>query len=294
MRLGKKIFFWLGLAVYTVILFFFMTFYRLPADKLIAATLENLTEGRLFFRVQKVSPLLPPRYRLEGISYGILLGDTQITDGFSSLTLGPDYMGLFKGYLPIEIKGSMTRGSFHGKTGVSIISGVEDSYLMIKTDDLFLEDLNILGPLLNRDIKGKLKSEIKVKGDLTDPTKITGRGYFHLEKGSIDTRIDLPGLERVPFDSISLDFTFKDGKLTLNKGEMGGPMFSGNFSGEIQWEKKLANSRLKITAKLNPGPLLMNNQLARQFFRKGKRENVSLTIKIGGTLKRPSIKWSKS
>ncbi|MDP6180882.1 MAG: type II secretion system protein GspN, partial [Desulfatiglandales bacterium] len=228
------------------------------------------------------------------ISYGIQSGDIRMKDGFRSLTLGPDYIGLLKGYLPIEIKGSMARGSFHVKTGVSVKSGLEASYLTIRVDDLFLEDLNILTPFLRRNIKGKMKSEIKVKGDLTDPTKITGGGHFNLEKGSIGTRIDLPGLEKVPFDSISLGFTFKNGTVTLNKGDMDGPMFSGNFYGEIQWKKKMADSRLKITAKLNPGPLLKNNQLARQFFRKGKRENVPLIIKIGGTLKNHSIKWSKN
>ena len=281
------------MALYMVILFLLMTFYRLPADRLIAATVENLSGGRLLLGAQKVTRLFPPRYKLEEVSYGIFSGDALSRDSFRSLILGPDYRGLFMGYLPLEIKATMPRGSLNGRMGVSITRGVQNSYLMIKTDDLFLEDLGLLGPFLKRDIKGRLKGEIRVKGNLTDHTKITGRGQFHAEKGSIGTRIDLPGMERISFESVKLGFSIKDGILALDQSNIDGPMLSGNLSGEIKWHKKVASSRLNITAKIRPGPLLENNQLTRQFLKKVRKGNNPVIIKIRGTLERPSINWSK-
>lgn len=294
MRVDKKIFGWAGFAIYLIVLFLLLTLYRLPADKLVAAGVETLSRGRLLLRAERVSLLPPLRFKLEGVSYGLYLGDDLIGDSLKSLTLAPDYGGLFSGYLSLKILGVLDRGSFEGKIGVSMISGVKKGYLIMKANDLSLDDLNILGPLLKRDLKGKLKSEIEVRGNLTNPAELNGRGYVQLEKGYIGTRFDLPGFDRVPFDRIKVDFTVKDGTLVLNEGALSGPMLSGSLTGEIRLENKPANSRLKITARLTPGPLLEKNPLARQFFKATKKGKRAVTIKIGGTLNRPSIKLIKS
>jgi type II secretion system protein N len=293
MKLRSVIFGWAGLAAYSVILFLLMTFYRLPVDKIIAASVERLTASRLCIGASKVSPILPPRYRLEDISYGVAWGDILAKGTLTSLILGPDYVGLLRGYLPMKFKGMLPRGYFQGRTGVSIIGGVRNSSFRIKIEDLFLEDLEVLGPLVNRELRGRLNGEIELKGDLTDPTKITGTGRFLVEKGSIGTKIDLPGMDTVPFERMRLGFSIKDGILTLNESDMNGPMFSGNLSGTISCRKKLSGSLLNMTARMTPGPLLKNNQMAKQFLGKSRSGDGPMIVRIGGRVERPSIRWSK-
>ena len=294
MKLRYKIFSWMGLAVYTLLLFLLMTLYRLPADKLIAATVEDLTKGKLSVKVRRMSPAFPAIYRLEGVSYGISLGDIRVKDHLDSLIFRPDYKRLFVGYLPFQFRGTIQRGSIHGKTGVSTRSWIEDGYITIKISDIYLEDSNILRSFSDRDLRGKINGEIRVNGNLTDFTKINGEGHFHAEKGSINTKIDLPGMKAVPFESIKLAFSIKDGILALKDSEMDGPMFSGIFSGEVKLNQKIGESRLNITAEMEPGQLLKNHQLAGQFLNKIRIGNAPLVIKIGGTLEKPSIVWSKS
>ena len=67
---SKKTFVVGGLLCYAVVLFFLMVFYRLPADKIIAATLEDVTRGRMAFKVEKMTPAFPPLYKLLNIEYG--------------------------------------------------------------------------------------------------------------------------------------------------------------------------------------------------------------------------------
>jgi type II secretion system protein N len=294
MAINRKIFSLAGLILYICLLFFVLTLYRLPADKLVAATLENLSEGKLLFKAGKMSPMFPDGYKMEDIFYGILVGDTMLTDNLESLTICPSYRGLFAGYFPVIFEGSMPKGIFQGKIGVSIINRMEKGYLSIKTFDLLLEDMDILTPLIKRELKGKLNGEMKIKGNLADFSEIDGEGYLSVDDGSIETRIGLPGMESVPFDSIKLAFSLENGRVALRDSEMNGPMLSGKMSGAIDLKKKIFLSRLKLEAKMNPGPALVNNPLAGRFLSKIRRGNNPFIIKIGGTLSSPSIRWSKS
>ena len=291
MRWYTKIFAWAGLVIYAAILFLLMTFYRLPGDNLIAATLESFTKGRLQFKAQKTSFALPTNFILEDVSYGFLLGNALTKDRFKSLTFGPDYKRLLTGYLPVNFKGIMPRGNIYGKTGVSIGRGIEDGYLNITVSDIYLEDLNSLRSISNRNLMGKLQGQIKIKGHLTDPTKIEGEGHFYVQKGSIGTRIDLPGLQTLFFENIEVLFSIKDGMITLNKSVIKGPMLSGDFSGEIKLNKKIADSQLEIKAKMQPGPLLEKNQLTSQFLSKIRQGDNPLNIKVSGTLESPTVTW---
>jgi len=289
----KKIFFWSGLAIFIVVLFFFMAFYSLPADKLIAATTQSLTKGRLQFKAQKVSLTLPASLKIEEALYGIFSGDTLTRDRFRSLTLEPDYKRILTGYFPVKFKGTMPRGRIQGKTGISIGSGLENGYFTIKTSDIFLEDLNILASLTERNITGKLRGEMNVMGNLVNPAKMDGKGRFYVEKGSIDTRINLPGMKTVSFEGIIIDFSLKRGIMVLKNSKIEGPMFSGIFSGEIALKKKIATSQLKITARVKPGPLLEDNHLLGQFLSRLRKGDNPVNIKILGTFERPSLHWGK-
>jgi len=115
-----------------------------------------------------------------------------------------------------------------------------------------------------------------------------------LKEGSIDTRIGIPGMETIPFKDFKLAFSIKDGKIILENSKMDGPMFSGNFSGEIILQEVITQSQIMITAKMKAGPLLENDQLAGKFLTKIMKGNDSLIIRVGGSINRPNIKWGKS
>ena len=138
-----------------------------------------------------------------------------------------------------------------------------------------------------------MRGTVDLAGPINNLQRIRGKGLFFLENGSISTRLNLPGMESFPFESIRLAFTVQDGMVTLKDSEMKGPMFSGGLSGTIRLNEKIIRSSPQITVKMRPGPALEKNELARQFLGKLSAENRPLIIKVGGTLERPSIAWSK-
>jgi type II secretion system protein N len=291
MKLDRKNILWAGLTVYALILFFLLTFYRLPADQLIAATTAQVTQGQLNIEAQKVAPIFPMGYRLEEVSCIVQLGETSARDRLKSLTLRPGFLRLLVGYLPVGFQCALERGQLAGQAGASLFRGPRKGYLTIDASEVYLEDLNILQSLSRRALKGRVKAGIAIEGDMTDPSQLTGEGRVLWEQGSIGTKLSVPGLEAVPFDALTLAFTAMDGKVTLKDSAMKGPMFSGSLTGEIKLAKKIDRSQIMIEARLTPGPLLRNNEMAGQLLSKSRKGPLVITVK--GTLERPSISWRK-
>jgi type II secretion system protein N len=292
MKLDQKKIFWAGLAVYAVILFLFLTFSRLPADQVIAATTARASQGRLNIEAARAVPILPAGYRLEDVSCVVQLGEISARDRLKSLTLRPDLLRLLAGYLPVRFTCALQRGHLDGKAGASLFVGPRKGYLTIDASEVHLEDLNILQSLSRRDLTGRLKAGVTIEGHMTDPSRLTGEGRILWEQGSIGTRLSIPGMEAVPFDVLTLAFSAENGKVTLRESDMKGPMFSGSLAGEIRLARKITRSQLMIEAKLTPGPLLQNNEMASQFLAKSRKGPLIITVK--GTLERPSISWRKS
>jgi type II secretion system protein N len=291
--LNRRVMFKVGLAIYAMVLFLLMTFYRLPPEKIFGTIASKVTRGQLLFAAERVFSSFPPGYRLEGISYGLSLGDAVAKDRIESLNLRPVYGSLFLGYLPVRFRGILPHGTIDGETGISMTRGAQRGYLALNASEVQLEDFRILRSLTDRNIKGKLDADIKMNGNLTEPSEMNGAGRFLVEKGSIDTRLDVAGLKTVPFENIKSSFTIKDGVITLNNTEMDGPMFSGNLSGEIRLQKDLAASLLNVTARMIPGALLEGNPLASQFLAKIRKGKDPVVLKLEGSLGRPSVTWGK-
>jgi type II secretion system protein N len=292
MKLDRKKIFWAGLAVYALILFFFLTFSRLPADQLIAATTAHATQGRLSIEAEKIAPILPLGYRLEDVSCVVQLDEISARDQLKSLILRTDLLRLLTGYLPVRFACALQRGHVDGKTGASLFKGPRKGYLSVDASEVYLEDFNILQSLSRRDLTGRLQAGVTIEGDLTDPSRISGEGRVLWEQGSIGTKLSIPGLEDVPFDTITLAFSAENGKVILKESDMKGPMFSGTLAGEIRLAKKIARTQVRIEARLTPGPLLQNNKMASQFLAKSRKGPLVITVR--GTLERPSVSWRKS
>lgn len=279
-------------ALYAVILFLLLALYRVPADRLISAALERVSGGRVLLQSETVIPGLIARYTLKGVHAAFISGDTAATGSLDSLTLGPDFGRFLAGYLPVRFEGTLPRGTLRGKTGLSMWNGTGRGYIRMAASGVYLEDLPLLRSLSGRGVTGMLTGEIDLKGPLSDFAGMNGEGRFRAENGSIDTRIDLPGMKTVPFNAVDVAFTIKDRVMNFSHGNLEGPMFSGDVSGQIQLQKRLSESRLMLTFKIKPGPLIEKNPMAGQILEKLGKGDRPLLIRVKGTLKSPIMAWN--
>jgi hypothetical protein len=122
---------------------------------------------------------------------------------------------------------------------------------------------------------------------------LDGRGFLRAADGSVESKLPIAGLRTIPFRSVSAFVIIEKGVLFLNDGELSGPAVSGTFSGEVKLDDRMSRSLLNITAHLTPGPMVNENELARQLVASLAPEGEPITIRLQGTLGSPSIKWVK-
>lgn len=291
MGLGKKTIVLFGLVFYAAILFLALSFYRMPSGKLITAAISRATKGMIVFKAEEATLNFPIKLKLTGVSYNIIRGNSLINDHLESVTIEPVFKEIFQGYLPIAFDGNLYQGRFNGSAGISIVDGFSDGYFDLGLSQIRLEDAKFLQSITNRNIKGKLSGDIRTSGELLHPAKMKGEGHISVDHGSIDSRIDLPAMRTILFDNVQLNFTMEEGIILVEDSEMGGPAISGVFSGVVDLNNDISGSLLKIEARMKPGPSLLNDPIAKQFFSK-LGEKGTLKIEIQGTLDNPTIKWS--
>lgn len=147
--------------------------------------------------------------------------------------------------------------------------------------------------LLDRRVSGQCEGELRLLGDVRFPSGLNGRGFLRAADGSVESKLPLAGLRTIPFRSVSALVIIQKGLLFLNDGEISGPAVSGTFSGEVKLDDRMSRSLLNITAHLTPGPMVHENDLARQLVSSLAQEGEPITIRLEGTLGSPSIRWEK-
>jgi type II secretion system protein N len=286
----KKIFFWTGLGIYGLLLFLLLTLYRLPADKVLGKALTLFTETQTLVSAETVSFSLPLSYTLKRITCVAYWPQGVSKDLMDSLVFGLEWSRVFSGSLPLKSEGTIARGRMEARLGVPFLSL---GYLDAKSSGIHLEDLSFLEVLLDRRVSGRCEGELRLVGDVRFPAGLNGRGFLRATDGALESKLPLAGLRTFPFQSISAFLIIQKGLLFLNDGKIAGPAVSGTFSGEVKFNDRLSESLLKLTAQLSPGPLLNENQLARQFLASLAPDGEPITIYLEGTLGSPSIRWGK-
>jgi type II secretion system protein N len=286
----KKIFFWTGLGIYGLLLFLLLTLYRLPADKVLGKALTLFTETQTLVSAETVSFSLPLSYTLKRITCVAYWPRGVSKDLIDSLVFGLEWSRIFSGSLPIKSGGTIAHGRVEARLGVPVLSL---GYLDAKSSGIHLEDLSFLEVLLDRRVSGRCEGELRLVGDVRFPAGLNGRGFLRATDGALESKLPLAGLRTFPFQSISAFLIIQKGLLFLNDGKIAGPAVSGTFSGEVKFNDRLSESLLKLTAQLSPGPLLNENQLARQFLASLAPDGEPITIYLEGTLGSPSIRWGK-
>jgi type II secretion system protein N len=251
-----KIMLWTGIVVYGLVLFAVLTFYRLPADKILSKALETATQGKVFVSAEKVSSSLWKGYRLENLTWTVQSGSAVVSDRMESLTLSPRYLGLLQGYLPVQMEGVMAKGTFQASAGVSMIHGLSKGYASLKALGIDLGALATVDGVLQREIKGKLTAQADFYGPLNELRKLNGQATILVVDGTVDTRVDSLGFRTIPFEKLSLPFTVRNGVASLKGGQLIGPVLAGELEGQIRLLQNLQVSPLQITATMRPGPSL--------------------------------------
>jgi type II secretion system protein N len=287
----KKTFFWTGLLIYGLLLFLLLTIYRLPADKVLGKALTLFTGTQTLVSAETVSFSLPLSYTLERVTCVAYWPQGVSKDRMDSLIIGPEWSRVFSGSLPLKSEATFARGRVEARLGVPLLSR---GYLDAKSSGIHLEDLSFLQVLLDRRMSGKCEGELRLVGDVRFPAGLNGRGFLRATDGALESKLPLAGLRSFPFQSISAFSIIQKGLLFLNDGKIAGPAVSGTFSGEMALNNdRLSESLLKLTAQFTPGPLLNENDLARQLLAALAAEGEPITIHLGGTLGSPSIRWGK-
>jgi type II secretion system protein N len=283
MKRRNQIILWIGFVLYGLALFSVFTFYRLPADKILAKVLETMTHGQVSVSAQRMSPSLWKGYRLKDLTWTVESGGSLISERMEALTLSPSFLNLFLGYFPIEAEGTLAGGTFHISAGVSMIHGAGQGYATLKAAGIRLEDLAVANLLMQRQMRGKLRGEADITGPLNDLRKVSGKGAIFVEDGSVETKLDLLGLKTIPFAKLTLPLTIRNGVANLKGGQIIGPLLTGDLEGWIRLQPDFRASPLQITATLRPGPSFTDKQIGGPLMAKDRQ----LVVQLQGTLSRP-------
>jgi len=274
---------YVGFIVYGLALFSVLTFYRLPADKILSGTVESMTDGRVLVSSGKLSSTLWRGHHLEDLTGTIQSGNSVVVARMDYLTLSPNFLGLFQGYLPVNLKGKMAKGTFQMSAGISMVRGLDNGYASLEVVGIHLGDVEALSMLAQRQIKGKLTGRADLHGPLKELRKLKGRASILIEDGTVEARMDAFGFRAIPFLKLSLPLFVQDGVASLKEGRLTGPLFSGELEGRIRLLQDLELSPLQIRAAIRPGPSLAGE--------KGGNLPLSgdkpLVIRLEGTIGKP-------
>jgi len=256
MTKGQKITLWLGLLVYGLALFAVLTFYRLPADRLLTKAVDAATGGKVHVSAEKVSASLWRGYRFENLTWTLQSGGAAAGVRMESLTLSPGFLGLVRGYLPVDAKGALAGGTFQISAGASMMRGLGKGYATVRAEGIDIEELGAFTRIVRREVKGRLTGQAEFYGALNELKKLNGRAGILFEDGSVDTRVEAFGIRTLPFERISLPLTVRNGVAILEGGQLAGPVLAGEFEGQIRLLPNLQVSPLQLTATVRPGPSL--------------------------------------
>ncbi len=290
MTLLTKIFFWTGLGIYGLLLFLLLTLHRLPADKMLGKALTSCLETQTLVSAETVSFSLPLSYALGRISCEAHWTQGVSKDHIDSLIFSPEWSRIVSGSLPLKTEAIFARGRVESRLGVPFLGR---GYLDARGSGVHLEDLSFVEILLDRRVSGQCEGELRLLGDVRFPSGMNGRGFLRAMDGTVESKLPLAGLRTIPFRSVSAFVIIQKGVLFLNDGEISGPAVSGTFSGEVKIDDRMSRSLLNIAANLFPGPMVHENELARQLVASLAEEGEPITIQLRGTLGSPSIRWEK-
>lgn len=288
MNKRSKTILWVGFFLYGLALFLLLSFYRLPVDRILSGFVKNMSSGKILLSAGNVSSSLWKGHEMEDLTWSIQAGDTAATERMQSLTLSLHFLRLFRGYVPVKVKGRVAGGFFQGVAGVSIFRGLNKGYLDLQVQEIRLEELSALKLLSQRAIRGKLKAQTEVYGALSDLREISGRVTMIVTDGAVHVGDDELGIDSLPFASLTLPFSVSNGVADLKGGVIEGPLFGGDLEGRIRLHHDFNASPLQVTARIRPANPSQGME-AGSLPVLGDRPMV---VELQGTVAKPVVSWA--
>lgn len=279
--------------VYAIVLFIGLTAYRLPAERLIPYFAERFSKGRLLLKVEQADLSFPLGFDLEKVSYAISWKDSLVADRLERLHVTVNLLEWLGASMPVSFQAHPPGAGAVIQGRSSIPAAGKKGSIEIKASNVQLSEMRVLQALSGRDLKGTAGGEMKLSGSMSDPGTLTGQGNVLVQKGSVDTKFDLAGLKSIPFEVVRIPFTVKEGRLSLEKAEMEGPMLAGSLGGRVILNKELDNSTLELVARLKPGPLLAQNPMGTVLLSRINEGSNEIVLKIGGSIRNPTVGMEK-
>ena len=160
----------------------------------------------------------------------------------------------------------------------------------LQLSEMRLADVSMLERSMERPVAGLFSLTGRATVNYRRPSDVRFTGTAQIEKFS--TTLKQPVLEEseVRFDQVRGDIAFNEGVIDVTGGTAGGPLFNGDFSGQIWGALPLGRSRLDLRGRLVPTPALISKhpELAdplAAYFRRFMTE--SIPYQIDGTMAEP-------
>lgn len=258
-------------------------------NALLSHAVEKHSQGKASVLASEVSYSFPDRLVLEGMRLRVKTKESELCTLVNSLILQPGYAGLLKGYLPVTFFAVFPYGGLDGQCGISIGSGLRDSFALVAVNQMDLAGINAIPMLFKRELKGVMEGNIELRGDLRSILRCRGEGNLFLTEGSISTRLGFPGLNEIPYSSMEFIFKLDKETVTFEKAQMRGTVFSGDFKGTIKLNEVLEKSLISVQGTVQPGKEIRDNPFFGRLIGKALKGKDTIPVEISGTLKAPKI-----
>jgi type II secretion system protein N len=285
-----RTFFYLG---YAVILTAVLLYIRFPTEKF-KQFCENRVELILpdsTCTIDRVAYLFP---------FSLIVANFQLAqevDGKRSgfhvarFMVTPYFTGLFRKF---AISGEMYKGSFVLKLDI------DSAGKIFRLNDVLIKEINIDEwatdfNLLDRKLSGIVGFSGNYQAKSDNPLDGTGEGELVAIEGNTELLQPVLSLSTFEFERIAVKMAYEKQILRFIGGEVSGKEISADFTGEIRTTLPLFNSDILLSGHLTPkeGFLAAHPEEQRAVEQLLRRYKMPvLPFKLGGTVKRPTFRFS--
>jgi len=275
--------------LYVVLVLSFFMVYLFPADEVKTYMLSRLNSSGSAFDVSiaRVKPAFPP---------GLALGEVSISHQnnlffkIEILKLTPKLWTLLGPKTTVAVAGKTGGGTLAGRMDLPRGNPGQRAIFQTRVAGIRLEDNAALKNLLNLDISGVVDGNITFEGTQTPPEKFTAQLVLS------DCKIDLPpGILKtgmLKFKNIKTDLSAESKSIRIENCSFQGEQMTGSISGAITLMHPISKSRINLNGSVQPHHQLLKDlgiNFSAGLFAKKRQKNNRLSVRIGGTIEKPTF-----
>lgn len=291
---GKKVLYWGAVTLYGVVLVGALLYLRFPET-----TFRHYCE----FKVKKVLPQVDCTIARVSFEFPaqLVFEEIQVEMKNSEKTLllkDPQWVvsPLWEHFSNMFSLRSRAYGGSH-----TAEIGIDTENNRIKIDNFIIENVELsqipfLEKKFDRTLLGIFSGSGSAVLQLGGLAVIEAQGNGSIENGEIGLKNQILGFTSLDMDNMSADFSVKEQKISLQKGELKSPKIKADFQGDISLASTFFASDIALRGSLIPLPALTRENrgvkplIAR--LQKKYRSN-AIPFRIGGTLGRPDFVFAR-